>query len=254
MIIDTHAHYDDARFDEDREQILASVRESGVGLIVDIGAGIESTKKALAVSEAHDFVYATVGIHPEDADKMTQDHLLWLEELTQREKVVAVGEIGLDYHYDEPGREVQRQCFQKQLALAASVKLPVVIHSRDAAQDTLDCMEQYCDWSQGGVIHCFSYAKEMAEIYWKKGFFLGIGGVVTFNNSRKLKEVVEAAPLSQLVLETDAPYLAPVPNRGHRNDSGQLVYVVETIAKLKGISEQEVIRVTEENARKLYRL
>ena len=254
MIIDTHAHYDDARFDEDRETLLGSMREAGVGLIVNIGAGIQSTEDTVALSEKYDFMYAAVGIHPEEIDKLAPEHMDWLEELSRREKVVAIGEIGLDYHYDEPERDLQKKWFARQLDLAAGLKMPVVIHSRDAAQDTLEILEEHCDWSQGGVIHCFSYAKEMAQVYLDKGFYLGIGGVVTFKNSKKLKEVVRMAPLERIVLETDAPYLAPVPNRGERNDSRQLVHVVREIAELKEISGEEVIRQTEANARVLYRL
>lgn len=254
MIIDTHAHYDDARFDEDREELLGSMREAGVGLIVNIGAGIQSTTDTVALSEQYDFIYAAVGIHPEEIGKLEPEHMNWLEELSRKEKAVAIGEIGLDYHYDEPERDLQKEWFARQLDLAAKVKLPVVIHSREAAQDTLEIMEKHCDWSQGGVIHCFSYGKEMAQIYLDKGFYLGIGGVVTFKNSKKLKEVVRVTPLERMVLETDAPYLAPAPNRGERNDSRQLVYVVREIAELKGISEEEVIRQTQINAETLYRL
>lgn len=254
MIIDTHAHYEDARFQEDRDELLRSMPGQGVGLIVDVGAGIQSTKDAVALSEGYDFVYAAVGIHPEDIDKLEPRHMDWLEELSVLEKVIAIGEIGLDYHYEEPGRDLQKKWFARQLELAAKVKLPVVIHSRDAAQDTLDIMQEYCDWEQGGVIHCFSYAREMAQIYLDRGFYLGIGGVVTFKNSKKLKEVVRMAPLDRLVLETDAPYLTPVPNRGKRNDSAQLIYVAEEIARIKEISVEEVIQITECNARTLYRL
>lgn len=254
MIIDTHAHYEDERFDEDREELLASMQGAGVGLIVDVGAGVQSTRDAVALSRKYDFVYAAAGVHPEDVERLTPEHMDWLAGLAGEEKVVAIGEIGLDYYYEEPARELQKQWFERQLQVAAQVQLPVIIHSRDAAQDTYDIMEQHCDWSQGGVIHCFSYSVEMARRYLQKGFFLGIGGVVTFKNSRKLKEVVQLAPLEQLVLETDAPYLTPVPNRGHRNDSRELVHVVKTIAGLKHVTEEEVIRVTEENARRLYRL
>lgn len=254
MIIDTHAHYGDSRFDEDRDELLSSMQDAGVGLIVEVGAGVQSTKDAIALSERYEFVYAAAGIHPEEAAQVEAEHMEWLASLAAREKVVAIGEIGLDYHYEEPSREIQKKWFARQLELAAQVELPVIIHSREAAQDTLEIMEQHCDWTQGGVIHCFSYSAEVAQIYLKKGFFLGIGGVVTFKNSRKLKETVQAAPLEQLVLETDCPYLAPVPNRGHRNDSKQLVHVVEAIAQLKGVSQEEILRVTQENARRLYRL
>lgn len=254
MIIDTHAHYEDMRFDEDREEVLAAMEGAGVGLIVEVGAGIQSTKDAVSLSEKYGFVYAAVGIHPEEIGQLRPEHMEWLKELSKKEKVLAIGEIGLDYHYDEPGRELQKKWFARQLDLAAQVEMPVIIHSREAAQDTLEIMEEHCDWAQGGVIHCFSYAKEMAQIYLDKGFYLGIGGVVTFKNSKKLKEVVREMPLERIVLETDAPYLAPVPNRGQRNDSRQLVHVVKEIAELKGIPEERVIRQTEINARALYRL
>jgi TatD DNase family protein len=206
------------------------------------------------LTKTYDFVYGAVGIHPEEVAHLKPEDMDWLGELSHSEKIVAIGEIGLDYHYEEPGKELQQEWFIHQLQLAEREQLPVIIHSREAAQDTLEIMKEYCDWSQGGVIHCFSYSPEMAKIYLRKGFYLGIGGVVTFKNSKKLKEVVEMAPLEQMVLETDAPYLTPVPNRGQRNDSRQLVYVVDMIAGLKGISPEEVVKVTEENARRLYRL
>ena len=169
-------------------------------------------------------------------------------------KVVAIGEIGLDYYYDEPGRDLQKKWFARQLQVAAETQMPVIIHSRDAAKDTLDIMNEHCAWQNGGVIHCFSYSPEIAKIYLDKGFYLGIGGVVTFKNSKKLKEVVEMMPLSQMVLETDSPYLTPVPHRGKRNDSGYLTHVVDEIAALKSCDREEIIRITRENAHKLYRI
>ncbi len=254
MIFDTHAHYMDDRFSEDRDELLASMHGAGVGNIVEVGADIQSTGDAVALSRQYDFVYAAVGVHPDGVTEMNMETIKWLKELTGEPKVVAVGEIGLDYYYDEPDREIQKMWFARQLDAAAEMKMPVIIHSRDAAKDTLDIMEEHCDWSQGGVIHCFSYSAEMAKIYLKKGFYLGIGGVLTFKNGRKLVEVVKEAPLEQLVLETDSPYLTPVPNRGKRNDSRQLTYVVDAIAQIKGVTTEEVIRVTEENARKMYRI
>lgn len=254
MIFDTHAHYGDHRFDEDRNELLLGMKEKGIGNIVEVGADKGSTATAVEMAEKYDFVYAAVGVHPSDVEELTEADMQWLGALTEKKKVVAVGEIGLDYYYDEPDRELQKKWFIRQLQVAAQCKMPVIIHSRDAAQDTLEIMNEHCDYSQGGVIHCFSYSPEMARIYLDKGFYLGIGGVVTFKNSKKLKEVVEMAPLEQLILETDAPYLTPVPNRGKRNDSSQLTFVAEEIARIKGIDVQKVVQTTRENAEKMYRL
>lgn len=254
MIFDTHAHYCDTSFDEDRDELLRSMKERGIGRIVEVGASVRSTKDALALADKYDFVYAAVGVHPEDIASLSEADMDWLAGLTEQERVVAVGEIGLDYHYDEPPRELQKRWFIRQLQVAAQTSMPVIIHSREAAKDTLEIMEEYCAWDNGGVIHCFSYSPEVAKQYLQKGFFLGIGGVVTFKNSKKLKEVVEMAPLEQLVLETDAPYLAPAPYRGKRNDSSYLTYVVDMLAELKQMEREEVIRITEENAKRLYHL
>lgn len=251
MIFDTHAHYDDEAYEEDREDILKLIRQDGVGLVTDVGATIASTKKAVALSEQYDFIYAAVGVHPEGVEELTDQDMDWLCELAKREKVVAIGEIGLDYYYEDPKRDIQKIWFRKQLEVARKTGLPVVIHSRDAAQDTLDIIKEEHGEQIGGVIHCFSYGKEMAREYLDMGLYLGIGGVVTFKNAKKLKEVVAYAPLEQLVLETDSPYLSPEPNRGKRNSSLNLPYVAEAIAQIKGCSAEEVIAVTEENAKKL---
>ncbi|MDO5349519.1 MAG: TatD family hydrolase [Lachnospiraceae bacterium] len=254
MIFDTHAHYDDDAFDQDREAVLNALQEAGIGAVVNVGASLESTERTLKLTEEYPFIYGAVGVHPSDSKDLTEEDIQWLEGLTNRDKVVAVGEIGLDYYWEDPDHEIQKKWFVRQLALARKVKLPVIIHSRDAAKDTLDIMKAERSQEIGGVIHCFSYGKEMAREYLDMGFFLGIGGVVTFQNGKKLKEVVEYAPLEQLVLETDCPYLAPVPNRGKRNSSLNLPYVVEGIAALKGITPQQVMEVTWENAKRLYRL
>ena len=257
MIFETHAHYDDKAFEEDRESLLVGMKEQGVGLIVNIGAHLASSQASLALAEKYPFVYAAVGVHPDETKELTEENFCRLEEMANHEKAVAIGEIGLDYYWDSTPRDVQRYWFERQLALALKYNLPVVIHSREAAADTLAVMKEFYAASKGtlkGIIHCFSYGVELAEEYTKMGFLLGIGGVVTFKNGKKLKEVVQNTPLTQLVLETDCPYLAPEPNRGKRNDSGNLRYVAEGIAALKGVSAEEVIRVTEENARNLYRI
>lgn len=254
MIFDTHAHYDDEAFKEDREQLLESLAGHGVGGVVNIGASIQSTRNTLELMERYPFLYGAVGVHPSETAELNEELMAWLMEISARPKVVAIGEIGLDYYWDEPDREIQKHWFIRQLALAREVKLPVVIHSRDAAKDTLDLLKEQKAGEIGGVIHCFSYGVEMAREYLNMGFYLGIGGVLTFNNAKKLKEVVEYMPMDRMVLETDCPYLSPVPNRGKRNSSLNLPYVVKAVSELKGISEEDVIAMTDANARKMYRI
>ncbi|WP_320931701.1 TatD family hydrolase [Hungatella sp.] len=254
MIFDTHAHYDDEQFDEDRDELLASMQACGVEAVTNIGASLATSQNTIELTKKYPFVYGAIGVHPNEVDELNEDGIAWLKENSALPKIVAVGEIGLDYYWDEPGREVQKKWFLRQLELAREVKLPVVIHSRDAAKDTLDIMKSFHAENLGGVIHCFSYTKEMAREYLNMGFYLGIGGVVTFKNAKKLKEVVEYMPMEQMVLETDCPYLSPVPNRGKRNSSLNLPYVVEEVARLKGISADEVIRITNRNAKTMYRL
>lgn len=253
-IFDTHAHYDDEAFDGDREEILGGLKEQGIGTVVNVGASIESTKRTLALAEQYPFLYAAVGVHPNETMELTNSAMDWLKEISRNKKAVAIGEIGLDYYWDEPDRETQKKWFSAQLAVAKETGLPVVIHSRDAAKDTLDMIRTEHNGATGGVIHCFSYGVELAKEYLDMGYYLGIGGVLTFKNAKKLVEVAEYAPLSRLVLETDCPYLAPVPNRGKRNWSGNLPYVAEALARMKGISGEAVIRETAKNARALYRM
>lgn len=254
MIFDTHAHYDDDAFDNDRDILLGSLKEGGVEAVVNIGASLQSTKNTLELMGRYPFVYGAVGVHPNETAELDEAGIAWLKEAALTPKTVAVGEIGLDYFWEEPDHETQKLWFIRQLQLAREVKLPVVIHSRDAAKDTLDIMKAEKAGDLGGVIHCFSYSKELAREYLDMGFYLGIGGVVTFQNAKKLKETVEYTPINKIVLETDCPYLAPVPNRGKRNSSLNLHYVVQEVARLKDISEEEVIRITCENAKKLYHL
>ena len=254
MIFDTHAHYDDEQFDEDRDELLASMQACGVEAVTNIGASLATSQNTIELTKKYPFVYGAIGVHPNEVEDLNEDGIAWLKENSGLPKIVAVGEFGLDYYWDEPGREVQKKWFLRQLELAREVKLPVVIHSRDAAKDTLDIMKSFHAENLGGVIHCFSYTKEMAREYLNMGFFLGIGGVVTFKNAKKLKEVVEYMPMEQMVLETDCPYLSPVPNRGKRNSSLNLPYVVEEVARLKGISVDEVIEITNRNAKTMYKL
>lgn len=254
MIFDTHAHYDDAAFDADREELLSSLEQHGIEAVVNIGASIQTTKNTLALMKQYPQVYGAVGVHPNETAELNEHLMDWLKHVAGKEKVVAIGEIGLDYYWDEPDHDTQKHWFVRQLALAREVGLPVVIHSRDAAKDTLDVMKAEHAGELGGVIHCFSYGVELAREYLNMGFYIGIGGVVTFNNGRKLKEVVEYMPLDRIVLETDCPYLSPVPYRGKRNSSLNLPYVVEAISQIKGVAPEEVIAVTNRNAKELYRL
>ena len=255
MIFESHAHYDDSKFDDDREELLSSMQENGIEKIINIGCSIESCKSTLELTKQYPFVYGAMGIHPSDIGDLNEDTFLWLREQVKKEKVVAVGEIGLDYYWDkeEEVQKNQRIWFRRQLELAKESNLPVIIHSRDAAKDTLDIMKAHGQ-NLGGVIHCFSYSVEIAREYVKMGYYIGIGGVVTFKNARAIKEVVADLPLERIVLETDCPYLAPVPHRGKRNSSLNLHYVTQAISEIKGISVAEVEAVTWENAMKLYRL
>lgn len=251
MIFDTHAHYDDKQFDEDREQLLDSMRAGGVGTIVNASATVESWDKVLELTREYPFVYGMIGVHPDEVGALDEEKFARMERLLQEEKAVAVGEIGLDYYWDNESHEVQKRWFIRQLELARKWNMPVNIHSREAAADTLEIMKKYAQGMKV-IIHCYSYSKEMAEEYVKMGYLIGVGGVVTFKNARRLKETVEAIPLSHIVLETDCPYLAPEPNRGKRNSSLNLSYVAQAIADLKGITAEEVIKVTGENAKAFY--
>ena len=252
MIFDTHAHYDDEAFDEDRDEVLTSLRERGVGTVVNVGASMEGSRRSVSLSEQYEFVYSAVGVHPDEVGELREEDMEWMREQLQKPKVVAVGEIGLDYYWDKEGHDLQKKWFLRQLELAKELKKPVIIHSREAAADTMELLKANYHGEMPMVMHCYSYSPEMAREYRKMGLCLGIGGVLTFKNAKKLKETVMESPMECLLLETDCPYLAPVPNRGKRNDSGMLKYVVQELAALKGITPEEVIRITEENARRFY--
>ncbi len=254
MIFETHAHYDDDRFNEDRDELLRRLPEEGVGVVINSGASVESTRDTIRLAKDYAHVYAAVGVHPSEIEELDEDFMQWMKIQASDEKTVAIGEIGLDYYWDkEPEvQERQRYWFGRQIELARETNLPIIVHSRDAAADTMQVMKEHHAEEISGVIHCYSYSKEMALEFIKMGYYIGVGGVVTFKNAKKLKETVEAIPLERILLETDCPYMAPEPYRGKRNSSLYLPYIVEKIAEIKGISTEEVERVTEANARALF--
>ena len=230
------------------------LKEAGVGTVLNVGASMASSESTLALTEQYPFVYGSAGVHPSETAELDEEKFQRLCEILKNPKILAVGEIGLDYYWEEPEHEIQKKWFLRQLELARQMQLPVIIHSRDAAKDTLDMMKEARAGEIGGVIHCFSYGTEIAREYLNMGFFLGIGGVLTFKNAKKLKEVAAYAPIEQIVLETDCPYMAPTPHRGTRNTSANLPYVVNALAEIKGILPEQVIEITEQNARRLYRM
>lgn len=254
MIFDSHAHYEDEKFNEDREELLGSFQNKGVEFVVNVASSLETVKETMKLIHQYDFMYGAVGVHPEECAPLTEEHIQEFKKLCDDPKVVAVGEIGLDYYWNDPESEIQKKWFIRQLELAREVKMPVIIHSRDAAKDTLDIMKAAKSEEIGGVIHCFSYSVEIAREYLDMGFYLGVGGVVTFKNSKKLKDVVEYAPLDRILLETDCPYMSPVPHRGERNNSLNLVYVAEEIARIKGVDYDTVVQTTRDNAKRMYRI
>lgn len=253
-MIDSHAHYDDKAFDEDRDLLLSTVFESGIRKVINVGASMRSCRETIKLAEKYEQIYAAIGVHPSDTAELTEEDMNWLKEKSSLEKVVAIGEIGLDYYWDEPDREIQKKWFRRQLALAKEVSLPVIIHSRDAAADTIEIMKEYGSGEIPGVIHCYSYTKESAREFLEMGYSFGIGGVLTFKNAKKLKEAVANIPMDRILIETDCPYLAPEPNRGKRNSSLYIPYIVQVMSQIKGISEEEVIRITSDNTERLFHI
>ena len=252
MLFDTHAHYDDAAFDPDRELLLESLPQRGVALVLNPGCDLDSSRKAVSYAAAYPHVYAAVGIHPENCAGFVPADIDVLRELARQPKVAAIGEIGLDYYWAEnPSRKLQQQVLRAQLALARALRLPVIFHDREAHGDMMDILRKY---KPKGVVHCFSGSAELAQETVKLGMYIGLGGVVTFKNAKKAVEAVEAIPTEKILLETDCPYMAPEPNRGKRNYSGYLPYVAERIAQIKQMTAQEVIDITNANARKLFGL
>lgn len=256
MIFETHSHYDDESFKEDQKEIIEELRKSNVCNVINICAEIESLEKTVELTKKYDFFYGAAGVHPENVYDLKDSDIERIRAVLMEPKMIAVGEIGLDYFWQkEPEKqEIQKEWFGKQIELAKEMNKPLVIHSREACEDTMKVMEEHKAFSVQGVVHCFSYSKDVAMEYVNKGYYIGVGGVVTFKNARKLVESVEAIPLERILLETDCPYLAPEPHRGTRNTSLNLPYVVKKIAEIKNATPKEVEDVTLENARRLFRI
>lgn len=252
MIFDSHAHYDDRKFNADRDELLSSMHENGVDYIVNSGESLKASKAGVELGKKYDFIYSASGIHPSNTDTMDENVLKEIKKIALMPKVVAIGEIGLDYHYDNTDKPTQKYWFSRQLELAKELDMPVIIHSRDAAQECFDMIKK--SGVRKGIIHCYSGSAEMAMEYVKMGFYIGIGGVLTYSNARKTVDVAEEVPLNRIVLETDCPYLAPVPNRGKRNDSTMIKYVAEKLAEIKNISVEQVYFVTSQNAKDVFEL
>lgn len=251
LIFDTHAHYDDKSFDKDRAEVLDMLPQKDVFAVVNAGADIESSVKSIEISKEYNYVYASVGIHPENIPDEKCDYINILENLLKNEKVVAVGEVGLDYHYSKDRKKEQLKLFEDQIILAIKHNLPIMVHDREAHGDTMDLLKKY---NPKGIVHCFSGSVEMAKEVIKLGMYIGIGGLITFKNAKTAVSVVENIPLSSIVLETDAPYMTPVPFRGTRCNSSHIKYTAEKIAEIKKINVDEVLKITKENACKIFNL
>ena len=252
MLFDTHAHLDDTAFDADRRELLDSLPGQGISLLMNPGCSYASSLNAIALAEQYDYIYAAVGSHPDVADEVDADLIGKYRELCRHPRVKAIGEIGLDYHYEDIPREIQQRAFRMQMELARELQLPVIVHEREAHEDGLRIVDEFP--TVKGVFHCYSGSAEMAKELIKRGWYIGFTGVLTFKNARKALEVAESIPLERIVIETDCPYMAPVPFRGKRNDPGKVFYMAEKLAQLRGISTEEAARITLENGKRLYRM
>lgn len=252
MYCDSHAHLDDRRFDADRAEIFADLERHGVGLVMNIGCDLKSSLQSVALAHEYPFVYAAVGSHPDDAAQLDETRLALYRQLCTDERVKAIGEIGLDYHYEDPSREVQLPAFRRQLELAQELKLPVIVHEREAHADGMEMIRQFPDVT--GVFHCYSGSLEQAKELVKYGWYIGFTGVVTFKNARKALEVAQWLPLDRILIETDCPYMAPEPHRGRRNDSRLVPLVATKLAELRGLTAEEMGEITTENAKRLFRI
>ncbi|WP_282142419.1 TatD family hydrolase [Cytobacillus oceanisediminis] len=252
MFFDTHAHLNAEQYNEDLQEVIDRALDEGISNIVVVGFDRPTIEKAMELTEKYDFIYASVGWHPVDAIDMTEDDLQWIEELSSHPKVVALGEMGLDYYWDKSPKDIQQEVFRKQIRLAKKVKLPIVIHNRDATADIVEILKEEGAGEVGGIMHCFSGSPEIAKECVDMNFFISLGGPVTFKNAKKPKEVADVIPLEKLLIETDCPYLTPHPFRGKRNEPSYVKLVAEQIAQIKGLSVEEVAQATTENAKKLF--
>lgn len=252
MLFDTHAHLDDSRFDADREALLQDLPGKGIGLLMNPGCDLSSSRAAVQLAEENPWIYAAVGTHPDDADHLSEDALNTYRQLAQSPKVMAIGEIGLDYHYEDVPREMQKETFRRQMALAQELNLPVIVHEREAHEDGLKIVEEFPGVT--GVFHCFSGSKEMAQWLVARGWYIGFTGVLTFKNARRAIETAEAIRRDRIVIETDCPYMAPEPFRGRRNDPGYLYRMAERLGEIWDVAPEEAQRITYENGKRLYRI
>lgn len=250
MYFESHAHYDDKQFNKDRQTLLECLPQYGVDVVINSGSDLESSYVGKQLSEQYDYIYFAAGVHPHELYHMSEKTIQQIRQLAEHKKCVAIGEIGLDYHYDTFPKQTQKYWFEKQLSLAKLLHIPVIIHSREASQDCFDIIKK--SGVEKGVIHCYSGSVEMAEEYVKMGFMIGIGGVLTYSNAKKLTEVAKKISLEHILIETDSPYLSPVPNRGKRNDSRNLEFIVKKLAEIKGVSPTDVANATLENGKKLF--
>lgn len=254
MIFDSHAHYNDSKFNEDRDAVIKSLEEKNVRYIMNVADSMKSLKKVIEIANKYPFVFASVGVHPEETGELTDRDMDILLEYTKHKKVKAIGEIGLDYYWDSVERDVQKKWFCRQIDLAKQVNLPIIVHDREAHGDTIDLLKSENARDVGGILHCFSGSQQMARDVLNLGMYVGIGGTVTFKNARKIKEACQYVPIEAIVLETDAPYLAPEPFRGKRNSSDLIKYVIDEISQIKGIPAEEVEKITFKNAKRVYRI
>lgn len=254
MLFDTHAHLEDERFDQDREQLIEELPEKGVAYVVNVGSTLETSRMSVELAARYPFIYAAVGVHPHEVSQMSGRDLATLEAMATGQKVVAIGEIGLDYYYDFSPRELQREWFARQIDLAYSLGLPIIIHDREAHADVLDILKAKKDRIVGGVMHCYSGSWEMAKDFMDLGLYISLGGPVTFKNAKRPVEVAQKIPLDRLVIETDSPYLAPTPHRGKRNNPAYVGLVAQKIAEIRGMSFEEIAEITLNNAKKLFKI